>query len=238
MLGIKIVHCSQRDLTLIVANICFTNSRCYVAQRRMAIAVDEYSSKPKALPIQVEWKPFMIDPGTKKEGEEYLAYNRRRWGGDGWTQSLRRDGRKIGANFADWKWWPNTLKAHQMVTYFARRQGEGGQDTTSKSNQALFEALYEEGQNLSSVDTLVNVAVGKLGLPKEEQEDLRQFLEHDKAASEVLREIEEGRQQYRISGVPFFVIGRDPRKAGERPYGFSGAQKPSTFLEIFEELEG
>lgn len=203
----------------------------------MAIAVDEYSTKPKALPVKVEWKPFMIDPGTKKEGEDYLSYNRRRWGSDSWTQSLRRDGKKIGANFADWKWWPNTQKAHQLVAYFARRQGEGSEDTTSRSNQALFEALYEQGQNLSSVDTLVKVGVEKLGLPAEEQDDLRAFLEQDKAASEVQREINEGRQRYRISGVPFFVIGGVPRKPEEKPYGFSGAQNPSTFLEIFEELE-
>jgi predicted DsbA family dithiol-disulfide isomerase len=201
----------------------------------MAIAVDEYKTQPRALPIHIEWKPFMIDPGTNKEGEEYLAYNRRRWGSDGWTHSLRRDGRKIGANFADWQWWPNTAKAHQLVSYFAHKQGPG--DSTSRSNQALFEALYEEGKNLSTVDTLVQVAVEKLGLPVSEQDDLRTFLEQDRAASEVQQEITEGRQKYSISGVPYFVIGKEPRESGERPYGFSGAQPPQAFLDIFKELE-
>lgn len=32
----------------------------------------------------------MIDPRTAAEGEDYLAYNQRRWGSDSWTQSLRR----------------------------------------------------------------------------------------------------------------------------------------------------
>lgn len=188
------------------------------------------------MPIQVEWKPFMIDPGTKKEGEEYLAYNRRRWGGDGWTHSLRRSGKQVGANFDDWKWWPNTSKAHQLVSYFARR-GASGEDTTNRTNQALFAALYEEGENVSSVDTLVKVAVEKLDLPVEEQDDLRAFLEQDRAKAEVKRDIAEGQQKYRISGVPYFVVGRAPREPDEKPYGFSGAQPPSTFLEIFEELE-
>jgi hypothetical protein len=31
----------------------------------------------------------MIDPATADGGEEYDAYNRRRWGSDGWTRSLR-----------------------------------------------------------------------------------------------------------------------------------------------------
>jgi hypothetical protein len=53
------------------------------------------------------WYRFWDDTCT---GEEYMAYNQRRWGGDGWTHSLRRSGKADGANFSDWKWWPNTLK--------------------------------------------------------------------------------------------------------------------------------
>ena len=33
--------------------------------------------------VSVEWRPFLIDAGTKVEGEDYAAYNARRWGGDG-----------------------------------------------------------------------------------------------------------------------------------------------------------
>lgn len=179
----------------------------------------------------------MIDPGTKLAGEDYTAYCRRRWGGDGWTQSLRRDGKNIGAHFSNWKWWPNTLKAHQLVTYFSQRN-QGQEDTTNRTNEALFEALYEEGENLSSIETLVKVASEKLHLPPEEHEDLKTFLTKDKAAEEVYHEISEGRQKYKISGVPFFVIGSNPSQPGARPYGFSGAQKEEAFLEIFEELEG
>jgi len=33
--------------------------------------------------IQIEtiWHPYMIDPGTKTNGEKYMDYNVRRWGG-------------------------------------------------------------------------------------------------------------------------------------------------------------
>lgn len=188
----------------------------------------------------------MIDPGTKQEGEEYLAYNQRRWGSDGWTRSLRRDGQRIGANFANWQWWPNTLKAHQLVHYFTQRNEYSGntsanaddeEDITSRCNKALFEALYEEGANLSLVDTLVEkVALSKLGLPDEEKEQLTQYLQNNQGALEVTREIQRGRQRYQISGVPFFVIGNN--QPNQRPYGFSGAQPPEAFLEIFEELAG
>ena len=35
--------------------------------------------------VEVSWLPYIIDPGTAAGGEEYLAYNKRRWGSDGWT---------------------------------------------------------------------------------------------------------------------------------------------------------
>ena len=65
--------------------------------------------------------PYQIDPGTNPGGEEFEAYNRRRWGGSGWTRRLIEEGRRDGANFADWRWWPSTLKAHQLVRYAEER---------------------------------------------------------------------------------------------------------------------
>ncbi len=179
--------------------------------------------------IVVEWKPFVIDPGTKEEGELMEDYCRRRWGGSGWTRDLRRQGQSDGANFSNWKWWPNTWKGHQLIQYARDR----AQIDTSTSKAVLFEAMYEQGENLSSVDTLVKIGTTQLGIANEGE--LRSYLEQDQGLAKVRQEIESGRRAYRISGVPFFVIGRlgDPSK---RPYGISGAQKPATLLEIFEEL--
>merc|ERR1719261_1396631 len=86
----------------------------------------------------------MIDPGTQENGEDYLAYNRRRWGSDGWTHSLRAKGRKVGAPFADWKIWPNTLRAHQLLR-FAPREKE------AQLKKACFEAIYENGEDVRPV---------------------------------------------------------------------------------------
>lgn len=59
-------------------------------------------------------------------GEEYLAYNVRRWGGDGWCADLRRSGARDGAAFADWRWWPNSVGGHQLILY-AQERGLGRQ---------------------------------------------------------------------------------------------------------------
>lgn len=167
----------------------------------------------------------MIDPGTNPMGEEFEAYNRRRWGGSGWTHDLRAKGRKdgAGANFENWKWWPNTYKAHQLVRF-----AEGKGIDTSTSNKVLFEAIYEEGENVSLIDTLVRIAADKLSLPSEE---VRTYLESDEGGAEIENDINNGRRKYSISGVPFFIIGSEG--SGQLPYAMSGAQSSNTFLRTF-----
>ena len=64
-------------------------------------------------------------------------------------------------------------------------------------------------------------------------ESLRMHLTENFGKDQVQRDIGLGRQRYNISGVPFFVVGTESTK---RPYGFSGAQKSETFLDLFQEL--
>lgn len=183
-------------------------------------------------------QPYMIDPGTKKEGEEFEAYNIRRWGGSGWTQSLKRSGRKVGANFSNWKTWPNTLKAHQLIAYVTNpsRQAEN-KPSTSDCNAAIFNAMYEEGMNISLVDTLVKIGTECLGITEDEVSDLQSHLENNTGAKDVMKEIQTGRKRYNISGVPFFIVGAvEGESSVGKPYGFSGAQDSSTFVDMFEEL--
>ena len=88
--------------------------------KNLDAAIDQV--KGEGVETSVSWEPFMIDPGTQENGEDYLAYNRRRWGSDGWTHSLRAKGRKVGAPFANWKIWPNTLRAHQLLRFAPREK--------------------------------------------------------------------------------------------------------------------
>ena len=57
-------------------------NRCYVGQRRLHKAIAQYSGEGSNgrgnVAVQVEWKPFMIDPATNKSGETVEDYCRRR----------------------------------------------------------------------------------------------------------------------------------------------------------------
>jgi len=179
----------------------------------------------------------MIDPNTKKDGEEFEAYNIRRWGSSGWTQSLKRSGRQVGADFNDWVTWPNTLKAHQLIAFVTHPDRQvANKPTTSECNAVIFDAMYECGENISLVDTLVKIGREKLGVT--EGEELRGHLENNAGAKEVMKEIQTGRRKYGISGVPYFVVAAEERESRlvGKPYTFSGAQDSSAFVEMFEEL--
>lgn len=170
--------------------------------------------------VKVSWLPYIIDPGTAAGGEEYLAYNKRRWGSDGWTYSLKAQGRKVGAPFQDWKWWPNTLKAHCLVHL---AQEKGVSSATAKA--VLFDALYEKGANLSSAKVLAELAEKKLALSKEE---VLEYLESRQGEQAVLQLVRAG-QDIVQGGVPFFIV----RGAGQ-PLGFSGAQPSEQLLQILK----
>lgn len=209
----------------------YVNLIGHVGQKRLEKAIELFQStshSQQMTPLfNVEWKPYVIDPGTNPRGEDFEAYNQRRWGSSGWTHHLKSEGRKDGAFFQKWDWWPNTIKAHCFVKFAYDKHNI----ETSKSNSVLFHALYEEGKNISLTEVLVQVGKKDLDLPEAE---LQSYLESGECVSEVKNEIKRGQRQHQISGVPFFVITRDGRN--EAPYRFSGAQKSQSFVEIFQDL--
>lgn len=178
--------------------------------------------------VKVTWKPYQIDPSTKEDGEPMEAYCRRRWGGSGWTHHLKSEGRKDGAKFNNWKWWPNTMKGHQLVHFASENCGVD----TNQANAVLFRAMYEEGKNIALVSTLVDIGVQELNVPNRDQ--LKHYLENDLGADDVSRQISSSQRRYSISGVPFFVISS--KETRQQPYGLSGAQSSSTFLNVFEQI--
>jgi predicted DsbA family dithiol-disulfide isomerase len=158
----------------------------------------------------------MIDPNTKEDGEEYLAYNQRRWGGDGWTRSLRALGARDGVEFANWATWPNTLHANRLLQH-AESFGLGG-----KVKSILMKKIYEEGEN-ASLREVVAKAADEAGVPggmelvqsNDGMEELRRALQ---AASV---------NGKRVSSVPYYSVN-------DGALDFSGAQETKQWIKILE----
>jgi len=172
----------------------------------------------------VNWKPFFIDPSTKSGGEDYTAYCRRRWGGDGWTGSLpgKRDGRK----FTNWKIWPNTLHATRLI----HRAGVvGGWQLQHKAKALVFQMIYENGENVSTLEALL-AAAEELGIPNAEA-----YLQSDEDVALVQKQAREASRSG-ISGVPFFVVYKSDEGDCADPITLSGAQPPKAFLQCMKTL--
>lgn len=211
---------------------------CYVGMKRLDEAIQQFrcwraevTSGVQDFEIEIQWKPFQIDPSTRMEGEEFESYCRRRWGGSGWTNHLRSEGFDDGATFSNWKWWPNTLLAHQLVTFAEQKTGvTSSHDAVS----AIFRALYEEGKNISLIPVLVQIGVSEWNLPKDQ---LLHYLQTNDGAQLVKNDIQSVKQRYHVTGVPVFVISGNPPSSGANDIRIlRGAQKPRVLLETMKQI--
>ena len=168
----------------------------------------------------MHYHPFMIDPQTQPSGEPYADYNRRRWGGDGWTHSMRRMGKAEGAPYANWVTWPNTTHCSRLLI-FAEKHNLG--DAVIGK---LYQACYEEGQNVSTRETVAKVAT-EVGVPNgaeyimsdEGMPELMQCLNNPKAGGK------------RVRAAPTFQL-----RVGEASHVLSGAQESEAWLSMLEQV--
>ncbi len=185
---------------------------CYIGEKKFSLAKSTYLSLNPTHSFKIILSPYMIDPNTNKLGEDYLSYNKRRWGGDGWTDSLRKAGKKVGCFFADWQIWPNTFLAHCLITY-------AGEESSIKAVDVLkeiFELCYEKGENVSEMKVLEKIAKKyKLDEKWKEKEMQTKVLEADAHA----------KNKMNIHGVPYFVINEK--------YSLEGAVDSQTFQKYF-----
>ena len=191
---------------------------CLVGKRRLEKAVAAIAGKHE---VVVRWHPFQLNPQMPREGIERRAYRTAKFGS--WERSLELDAKLVavgtgeGITFAFDKIerTPNTLDAHRLI----RLAGERGvQDAVV---EALFQAYFTEGRDISDRKTLLDVVVGA-GLKRERAEAEL----NSEGGLVAIRAEEEEARRLGVEGVPFFVVN------GE--LALSGAQPPETFLAAFD----
>lgn len=188
--------------------------------------------------IVVNYRPYMIDPNTQRKGEDYEAYNRRRWGGDGWTDALRERGKDMGLEFANWKKWPNTMNAHRLCVFLEQLDSKPSSKLNEKEKAERLVALvnkfydltYERGMNISTPEGAA-VAWVELGYGTEAQ--VLEYLRAGGGEQEVTDADTYAKRDLDIHGVPFFVISKD--SSDDPPIALSGAQGSQAFTNAFKQ---
>lgn len=196
---------------------------CYIGKKRFEKAL---ASFPQREEVEVVYRAFQLNPDLSKDPAEARPqdeYLRARFGPD-FKQMLNRvvemaAGEGITFN-ADKALVANTFAAHRLI-WFAEQ--EGGAALKTRLVEGLFKAQFTDGQNVADPETLVALGVDA-GM---DSQRVRDFLASEDGTAHVEQELQDGRSMG-ITGVPTFVF--------EGKWGVSGAQDPSTFLKVLEQV--
>ncbi|MEO0928799.1 MAG: DsbA family oxidoreductase [Cyanobacteria bacterium J06643_13] len=186
---------------------------CFVAETRLNKAIEILNSDVE---IEKIWLPFELNPTMPEAGMARRTYRSNKFGS--WSYSQALDAQTIQATRDDginfrydlMEFTPNTFKAHRL-TWFASQQGKG-----TEMAERIFQAYFTQGQNISEVETLVNLA-GEIGIGTK---TAKKFLLSDEGVEEV-RYLERQALANGTRGVPSIRIG-------ERI--ISGAQSIEAFI--------
>ncbi len=189
---------------------------CRIGKRNLERAISAWDGEP----VEVRYRPFLLDPDLPDEGEPFLPYFRERKGIDApWPMFDRVAA--IGAaagldfHFDRVERSPNTLRSHALLALAPA-------DVQSALLDRIQHAYFEEGRDIGDAATLADLAA-EVGLDRAET---AAALARDDLLAEA-RTAADAARRFGIQGVPFFVI--DGRVA------VSGAQPPERLLQAMRQ---
>jgi predicted DsbA family dithiol-disulfide isomerase len=190
---------------------------CYIGRKRLQRAL---ALRPD-LSYRLLWRVFQLNPEMPSQGIDRQAYLAAKFGGvqhagrvyDAIAKAGESEG--IAFRFDRIRRTPNSLNAHRL-SRFAARAGQQG-----AMIDALFEAYFEQGQDIGRIDVLGDIAAA-IGL---DRAAATEFLIGSAEREAVLAEDRNARR-LGINGVPCFII--------DGKYALSGAQDPEFFLPLFD----
>lgn len=192
---------------------------CFIGKRRLDRAV---AQRPD-LGIEVNWRPYQLDPNVPKEGVDRRDYFRAKFGDGervkGMSEALVNYGGELGIAFAFDKAEkrPNTIDSHRLIRWAS---SVGVQDAVV---EALFSAYFEQGRDIGDAAALADIAAA-CGM---DSELVTELLASDADIELVTREAGLAGQMG-ISGVPAFVL--------QGKYVLVGAQDTDVLLRVFDKV--
>ncbi|THV25169.1 DsbA family oxidoreductase [Peteryoungia ipomoeae] len=195
---------------------------CYLGKARLDLAIAEVQDE---IGIDVNWRPYQLNPDYPPEGVEHQVELAKKLGGkeqmDRAHAHLRQLGAEVGIyfDFDAIKVGPNTLDAHRLIHW----AGQESREAQTKVVDLLFKANFEQGRNIGDQTVLLDIAA-EAGLSRAVIESL---LSGDADVDHVLAEVEAAKQMG-VNGVPFFIF--------DQQYAVSGAQPPEELANALREI--
>lgn len=192
---------------------------CYIGKRRLEDAIKKINH-----PVEVIYRCFELDPTKERDISENIYEGlAKKYGmsiaqAKANTQNMVQMAKEAGLDFQmDTLIQTNTFDAHRLTMY-AKTQG-----FMKEMTERILRAYFAESKHIGDHQTLTELAV-EVGLNREA---VKKMLASDELADEV-RADEQTAQQYRITGVPFFLFNKK--------YAITGAQPTEVFVQALEKV--
>ena len=131
---------------------------CFIGKRRLETAFALVRETHPDFVCRTRWLPFFLNPDTPPEGEPYLPFLERKFGGRAPVEALfarvREAGRAYGIDYAFEKipLRANTLRAHRLIHWVQQR---GDADAVV---ERLFVAQFQRGEYVGDIALLAQIA--------------------------------------------------------------------------------
>jgi predicted DsbA family dithiol-disulfide isomerase len=198
---------------------------CFIGKRHLESALASWrKDHPGDEQPQVRWHPFQLNPQLPHSGVPRAEYVANKFGGPQRAKEIYARVANAGAragiafDFDRITVQPNTLNAHRLIHHAGL---SGKQDEIA---EALFRAYFLEGADLSSDDTLADIAV-RTGFDRDE---VSTYLAGDEDKA-LIEDQDQHARSIGVEGVPFFIFNRR--------YAVSGAQPPEAILDVMAKAE-
>jgi predicted DsbA family dithiol-disulfide isomerase len=205
---------------------------CWIGERRLREALARLRESRPEVRVERRWRPFQLQPQLPRGGVEWATFAREKFGGEARMAAAFEHVAEAGAvdglryRFDRLAVAPNTTDAHRLVLWAqahapragseAARALDGADDVEGERAlgmaDALFQAYFAEGRNVSDREVLADVAVHR-GL---DGGAARAMLDSDAYEAEV-RGAQREASRLGIRGVPFVVLDERLAISGAQP---------------------
>lgn len=176
---------------------------CFIGLRRLDAAIALVRQEVPGFVCEKRWRPFFLNPDTPPEGEPYLPFLEKKFGGRAPVEALfervRAAGRPFGLEYAFEKITrrANTLQAHRLI-HWAQQRGDA-----ESLVERLFVAQFQRGEPVGDPALLVSIAA-ECGYPAATVADYLASSED----IDTVRAMEAEVRAAGISMVPTFIVDR------------------------------
>lgn len=206
------------DIRIISDTVC---PWCYIGYKRLSAGIATYRAAHPNATFRTTWSPFYLNPAAPSPSVSKQAMYESKFGAQRTAQMQARlsaIGDSLGIQFAYGGKTGRTRDSHRLVQ-LGKVKG-----LQTRVVEELFKCYFEREGDISDLGVLGDVGV-RAGLDAEE---VREWLEEGKGGAEVDVEVDEARESYGVTGVPYFVVN-------DR-WAVAGAEEGEVFARLFEKI--